>query len=1075
MKFVQKYFTLFFFGLALFQIQTASATPLASANADLNQAAYDNGGTFTSETTDANNTTSNDVQLCGDTTNDALYLGMNYIFDMVRVNYGTACPGAHAGTWEYWNGSAWSSLTVLDGTNGFESTASTYNISITIPSDWATTDPDAGGAVTTSAYFIRFRTTTGSADTIGGTQLSSREFNLRVKIQDQLATNITGLTSSAFILINCTDTTKYSFREIGSGIYELALLTQGADTDCNYTAEKDGYVDFTPLSTGSLSSTLIDNSGSPNLLNFGHRVIVTDELGNALTPTSVTAGLNDTACTIVSNIAYCPVLLAEDNVLDATTAFNIVKDGYVTATPNLSSNRAGHGNSQATVTLGNGTGLKFSHRIAVTNELGSALAPTSATAGTSSVACTISSSLAYCPVVMADDEVASNGFIVIKDGYVTAAVNLGGDRDADTTAQQTVVMDTSNGLDFSHKIIVKDELNSALTPTSAIAGASGVACSISTNSVYCPVVLADDNVLDATTAFTVIKDGYVTAVVNLAGGRAAGTTAQQVVTMDTSNGLDFSHKIIVKDELGTDLIPDSATGGTSSVACTISSNSAYCPIVIADDNTLTNGFTVIKDGYVTATANLGADRTNAFGLDAQQVVTMDTSNGLDFSHKVSVMNEVGGALTAATVVVGGTTCSESGIGIYYCATLLANDDAIDDLIVSITGFNNYTANADDRTSATDAQKSHAVFLSGGGGGGSGGGSGVSGSSSASSSIASIPSASEQIVTTRVNFPNDGVVVRPTTIKNEEADITIFIEKGTNITTEQGDPFGDIIWPAAPLLEDKLPTSIPNSFKFLSAFEIKSSEKTFFNKDITIKIPVPKGAEKDSLEVLYWNEATNKYEKAGDGGALSEDGKYMVVKVNHLTLFVLAEISPSSPPPATFTSVFTDIAGNPAAPAIEKLYQLQIVQGRTPTTFDPDGELTRAEMVKVCLAAFAYVIDQAQEVPFHDVSTDSWYINYVATAKNKDIVHGYADGSFKGENIINRVEALKILLTAGHKVLEEAAPTPFADVETSAWYTPYVNYSYHHGILSGKTQTTFAPAATLTRGEMAQMLVNILGL
>jgi hypothetical protein len=53
--------------------------------------------------------------------------------------------------WEYWNGTAWTTLTVTDGTNGFTQDGT---VSWTIPTDWATT---AVNAVTT--YWVRVRCT----------------------------------------------------------------------------------------------------------------------------------------------------------------------------------------------------------------------------------------------------------------------------------------------------------------------------------------------------------------------------------------------------------------------------------------------------------------------------------------------------------------------------------------------------------------------------------------------------------------------------------------------------------------------------------------------------------------------------------------------------------------------------------------------------------------------------------------------------------------------------------------------------------------------------------------------------
>ena len=57
-----------------------------------------------------------------------------------------------------------------------------------------------------------------------------------------------------------------------------------------------------------------------------------------------------------------------------------------------------------------------------------------------------------------------------------------------------------------------------------------------------------------------------------------------------------------------------------------------------------------------------------------------------------------------------------------------------------------------------------------------------------------------------------------------------------------------------------------------------------------------------------------------------------------------------------------------------------------------------------------------------------------------------------------------------KLTSESQPmTAFADVPADAWYAEAVAYCQQNGIMSGTTDTTFAPETTLTRA----MLVTIL--
>ena len=52
--------------------------------------------------------------------------------------------------------------------------------------------------------------------------------------------------------------------------------------------------------------------------------------------------------------------------------------------------------------------------------------------------------------------------------------------------------------------------------------------------------------------------------------------------------------------------------------------------------------------------------------------------------------------------------------------------------------------------------------------------------------------------------------------------------------------------------------------------------------------------------------------------------------------------------------------------------------------------------------------------------------------------------------------------------------PFADVSSADWYYDNVRYAYYNHIMSGVTDTLFAPDSTLTRGMVAQILYNMEG-
>ena len=54
----------------------------------------------------------------------------------------------------------------------------------------------------------------------------------------------------------------------------------------------------------------------------------------------------------------------------------------------------------------------------------------------------------------------------------------------------------------------------------------------------------------------------------------------------------------------------------------------------------------------------------------------------------------------------------------------------------------------------------------------------------------------------------------------------------------------------------------------------------------------------------------------------------------------------------------------------------------------------------------------------------------------------------------------------------AADLPFTDVAADAWYYGDVKEAYDTGLINGMTATTFAPKATATRAQAAQMVFGI---
>ena len=112
--------------------------------------------------------------------------------------------------------------------------------------------------------------------------------------------------------------------------------------------------------------------------------------------------------------------------------------------------------------------------------------------------------------------------------------------------------------------------------------------------------------------------------------------------------------------------------------------------------------------------------------------------------------------------------------------------------------------------------------------------------------------------------------------------------------------------------------------------------------------------------------------------------------------------------------------------------------------------------------------------FSDVPASYWAYADIETLAGKGIINGFPDGTFQPDGNLTRAQFVKMLvLTLG--LTPGTGSTPFTDVAPSDWFAPYVSAAVRAGIVSGLTPTTFGPNDTLTREQMAVLLARALKL
>lgn len=142
--------------------------------------------------------------------------------------------------------------------------------------------------------------------------------------------------------------------------------------------------------------------------------------------------------------------------------------------------------------------------------------------------------------------------------------------------------------------------------------------------------------------------------------------------------------------------------------------------------------------------------------------------------------------------------------------------------------------------------------------------------------------------------------------------------------------------------------------------------------------------------------------------------------------LLGQVSPSplpAPPrpvgppdagldPGNLDSRFADLVGHWAAPFVEVLADRQLVRGFADGSFRPDQTVTRAEYAALMLAAFpqsATPNRRSSAAPFADVPPSFWAKAAIERMRSQGFMSGFPDGTFRPNAPMTRVQAVVALV------------------------------------------------------------------
>ncbi|MBN1494167.1 septal ring lytic transglycosylase RlpA family protein [Candidatus Peregrinibacteria bacterium] len=185
------------------------------------------------------------------------------------------------------------------------------------------------------------------------------------------------------------------------------------------------------------------------------------------------------------------------------------------------------------------------------------------------------------------------------------------------------------------------------------------------------------------------------------------------------------------------------------------------------------------------------------------------------------------------------------------------------------------------------------------------------------------------------------------------------------------------------------------------------------------------------------------------------------------------------------NIFIDVPlGHSEYVAIKYLKENGIIEGYQDGTFQPDRLISRIEALKLILLANNIITQEyitnnliggtdhknnIELVTFPDIYKSMWYFPYVKKSVEENIINGFADGTFKPDNTINRAESFKIVMESDNLELIEPSENPFNDVNSDAWFAKYFLEAKNRQIIYVSMSNNVYPQKEMTRSMFAELI------
>lgn len=188
----------------------------------------------------------------------------------------------------------------------------------------------------------------------------------------------------------------------------------------------------------------------------------------------------------------------------------------------------------------------------------------------------------------------------------------------------------------------------------------------------------------------------------------------------------------------------------------------------------------------------------------------------------------------------------------------------------------------------------------------------------------------------------------------------------------------------------------------------------------------------------------------------------------MTVALTLTATVATPVNAAFSDV---VPSNSHKQAIDTLAAQGIIQGFEDGTYRPNKAVTRGQAAKILVKVMDLNTDGVENPNFSDVPVGHAYYKEIAVLKEAGVIQGFTDGTFRSGRSVTREQLARMLVNAFALSYNDSA-LPFSDVLDGSEAHYYIGALYENRITIGQTKQAFDLYSPVTRGQFATFIHRV---